>query len=85
VEAGAPYDSGVTDHDLDVLDVDARGVEHTERGVGASSALIVAVCVGMAIVLAAVFAIWFTVGTAWFGVVFERLAAFAATWSLFNL
>ena len=57
----------MADEGVDVLDIDRLGVDVPEHGVGASAALIVAVCVGMGVLVGAVFAIWYLIGSAWFG------------------
>lgn len=60
---------GVTDTDLDVLDVEQAGVEVTslQGRAGSSALLLVALCVGMGVLVGIMFAVWFFVGNALFG------------------
>lgn len=60
---------GVTETDLDLLDVDHLGVDVVSpTSQSASSALLlVVVCVGMGLVFGLAFAVWWLLGDAWFG------------------
>ena len=59
----------MSETDLDVLDVDRVGVDVVTPAApaGSSAALLIAVCVGMGLVIGLVFAVWWSVGDAWFG------------------
>lgn len=59
----------MTDADLDILDVTRAGVDVTQPTpeAGSSALLIVAVCIAMGLVIGIAFAIWFLIGSAWFG------------------